>query len=181
APTVRLFEDAWGRAPGDALDRLQAVDQDIYLPADILVKADRMSMAHSLEARVPFLDRSVMEFAQRVPSRLRMRGLTTKYLLRQARADGLPPAVIRGKKRGFNVPLPSWLAGELREFTQDVLSPTRLRRQGLFAPAAVETLLAEHVGQVRDHSRAIWALLVLAVWQDQIGEAARASAARASA
>lgn len=181
APTVRLFEDAWNRACGDTLDRLQAVDQEIYLPGDILVKADRMSMAHSLEARVPFLDRSVMEFAWQMPSNLRMRGLTTKYLLRHAMAPQLPAAVIRGKKRGFNVPLPAWLAGELRDYTRDVLSPARLRRQGLFAPAAVEQLIREHTAHERDHSRAIWTLLVLAVWQDQIGEAARPPVARVSA
>ena len=153
---------------GDELDSLQYIDAKLYLPADILVKVDRMSMLHSLEARVPFLDRSMLELTRRIPSRLRLRGMTTKYLLRRAMADRLPAAVVRGKKRGFNVPMPAWLAGGLRDFTRDTLSPQRLRRQGLFRPAAVERLVADHLARRRDHSRAIWTLLVLSMWQDEI-------------
>ena len=167
-PTVRLFEDLFSESDGDELDRLQFVDTKLYLPADILVKVDRMSMQHSLEARVPFLDRSMLELSRRMPSRLRLRGLTTKYLLRRAMAERLPPAVLTGKKRGFNVPMPAWLAGGLRDFTRDVLSPERVRRQGLFRPAAVERLVAEHLSRRIDHSRAIWTLLVLSVWQDEL-------------
>jgi len=166
--TVRLFEDLFAESDGDELDRLQFVDTKLYLPADILVKVDRMSMQHSLEARVPFLDRSMLELSRRMPSRLRLRGLTTKYLLRRAMAERLPPAVLNGKKRGFNVPMPAWLAGGLRDFTRDVLSPDRVRRQGLFRPAAVERLVADHLGRRIDHSRAIWTLLVLSVWQDEV-------------
>ena len=167
-PTSRLFESLFARSDGDELDRLQYIDTKLYLPADILVKVDRMSMLHSLEARVPFLDRAMVELSRRIPSRLRLRGMTTKYLLRRAMADRLPPAVINGKKRGFNVPMPAWLAGGLRDFTRDTLSPQRLRRQGLFRPAAVERLVSDHLERRRDHSRAIWTLLVLSVWQDEV-------------
>jgi asparagine synthase (glutamine-hydrolysing) len=167
-PTVRLFEALFRESDGDELDRLQYLDAKLYLPADILVKVDRMSMLHSLEARVPFLDRSMMELSRRIPSRLRLRGMTTKYLLRRAMADRLPPSVVNGKKRGFNVPMPSWLAGGLRDFTRDVLSPQRLRRQGLFKPAAVERLVSDHLARRIDYSRAIWSLLVLSVWQDEM-------------
>ena len=144
APTVRLFEALFAESDGDELDRLQYIDATLYLPADILVKVDRMSMAHSLEARVPFLDRAMLELARRIPSRLRLRGLTTQ--VSAAPRHGRSPAgraSLNGKKRGFNVPMPSWLAGELRDFTRDTLSPQRLRRQGLFEPAAVERLVAE--------------------------------------
>lgn len=168
APTVRLFDSLYADSDGDELDRLQYVDANLYLPADILVKVDRMSMLHSLEARVPFLDRAMVELSRRIPSRLRLRGMTTKYLLRRAMADRLPAGVVNGKKRGFNVPMPSWLAGGLRDFTRDVLSPQRLRRQGLFRPAAVERLVSDHLARRRDHSRAIWTLLVLSMWQDEI-------------
>lgn len=167
-PTARLFETLFAESDGDELDSLQYIDAKLYLPADILVKVDRMSMLHSLEARVPFLDRSMLELTRRIPSRLRLRGMTTKYLLRRAMADRLPAAVVRGKKRGFNVPMPAWLAGGLRDFTRDTLSPQRLRRQGLFRPAAVERLVADHLARRRDHSRAIWTLLVLSMWQDEI-------------
>ena len=128
-----------------------------------------MSMQHSLEARVPFLDRSMLELSRRMPSRLRLRGLTTKYLLRRAMAERLPPAVLNGKKRGFNVPMPAWLAGGLRDFTRDVavagarappgpLPAGRGRATGGRASRAVGI----------DHSRAIWTLLVLSVWQDEL-------------
>jgi asparagine synthase (glutamine-hydrolysing) len=167
-PTGRLFERLFADSDGDELDSLQYIDAKLYLPADILVKVDRMSMLHSLEARVPFLDRSMLELTRRVPSHLRLRGMTTKYLLRRAMAERLPAAVVRGKKRGFNVPMPAWLAGGLRDFTRDTLSPQRLRRQGLFRPAAVERLVADHIARRRDHSRAIWTLLVLSVWQEEI-------------
>ncbi|HLK10076.1 MAG TPA: asparagine synthase (glutamine-hydrolyzing) [Candidatus Binatia bacterium] len=168
AATVRLFEAAFAEGDGDELDRLQFVDGTLYLPSDILVKVDRMSMAHSLEARVPFLDRAVVEFSRRLPSRLRLRGLTTKYLLRRAMAGRLPEAVTAGRKRGFNVPMPAWLAGDLRDFTRDLLAPSRLRRQGLLDPRAVERLLTEHAAKRADHSRAIWTLLVLSVWHDEV-------------
>jgi asparagine synthase (glutamine-hydrolysing) len=167
-PTVRLFESLFAESDGDELDRLQYLDAMLYLPADILVKVDRMSMLHSLEGRVPFLDRSMVELSRRIPSRLRLRGMTTKYLLRRAMADRLPPSVVNGKKRGFNVPMPSWLTGGLRDFTRDVLSPQRLRRQGLFKTPAVERLVSDHLARRLDHSRAIWTLLVLSVWQDEM-------------
>ncbi len=168
APTVRLFESLFEAGDGGELDRLQYVDTALYLPADILVKVDRMSMAHSLEARVPFLDRAMVELSRRIPARLRLRGLTGKYLLRRAMAERLPASVLQGKKRGFNVPMPSWLAGELRDFTRDTLSPARLKRQGLLDPAAVQRLVHEHTTKQVDHSRAIWTLLVLAVWHDEM-------------
>jgi asparagine synthase (glutamine-hydrolysing) len=180
SPTVRLFETLYAESDGGELDRLQYVDAALYLPADILVKVDRMAMAHSLEGRVPFLDRSMMELARRIPPRLRLKGLTTKYLLKQAMAERLPASVLHGKKRGFNVPMPAWLAGDLADFTRDTLSPARVRDQGLFDPHAVARLIDEHVGRTMDHSRALWSLLVLSVWMDEVVRATRPAAARAA-
>ncbi|MGH7895317.1 MAG: asparagine synthase (glutamine-hydrolyzing) [Candidatus Binatia bacterium] len=179
-PTARLFEALYAQSDGGDLDRLQYVDTALYLPADILVKVDRMSMAHSLEARVPFLDRSMVELARRIPARLRLRGLTTKYLLKRAMAARLPAAVVGGRKRGFNVPMPAWLAGDLREFMRDTLAPARVRAQGLFDPRAVTRLVDEHVGHLADHSRALWTLLVLSAWMDDMLGVARPAAARAA-
>jgi asparagine synthase (glutamine-hydrolysing) len=179
-PTVRLFESLWAEADGDELDRLQYIDTALYLPADLLAKVDRMSMAHSLEARVPFLDRAVVELGRRIPSRLRMRGLTTKYLLRRAMAGRLPPAVLGGKKLGFHVPMSAWLAGSLKEFATDVLAPDRLRRQGLLDPAAVGRLLREHIERRADWSHALWALLVLVVWHDEVLHASPPARRRAA-
>jgi asparagine synthase (glutamine-hydrolysing) len=180
APTARLYEALWAESEGDDLDRLQYIDTRLYLPADLLAKTDRMSMAHSLEARVPFLDRAVVELARRIPSRLRLRRLRTKYVLRRAMEGRLPAAVVQQRKRGFNLPLAGWLAGELRDFVQDELTPTRLRRQGLFAPEAVERLVRAHVRREADHSRAIWALLFFVVWHDEIMHGARRAGSAAA-
>src|SRR2546428_10733809 len=139
-----------------------------------------MSMAPSLEARVPFLDRAVVELGRRIPSRLRLRGLPPKFLLRRAMAERLPAAIVRGKKLGFNVPMSAWLAGELREFTQDVLAPARLRRQGLLDPTAVGRLLDEHMTRRADRSHALWTLLVLVVWHDEVVSGVRPPAALAA-
>jgi asparagine synthase (glutamine-hydrolysing) len=177
-PTARLFESLYAESDGAELDRLQYVDGLLYLPDDILVKVDRMSMAHSLESRVPFLDRAMMELSRRIPRELRLKGFTTKYLLKRAMAGRLPASVTGGKKRGFNVPMPQWLAGELRDFMRDTLSPGRVRAHGVFDPRAVERLMAEHVGLVRDHSRALWTLLVLSVWMDDVLGAGRQAAVR---
>jgi asparagine synthase (glutamine-hydrolysing) len=167
-PTVRLFEALWKEADGDELDRLQYIDTSLYLPADLLAKADRMSMAHSLEARVPFLDRAVVELCRRMPSSLRLRGLTTKWALRRAMRGRLPAAIVEGGKKGFNVPISSWLCGELRDFARDVLAPSRLRRQGLLDPDAVGRLLDDHLARRADRSHALWTLLVLVVWHDEV-------------
>jgi asparagine synthase (glutamine-hydrolysing) len=181
APTARLYEALWAEADGDALDRLQYIDTALYLPADLLVKADRMSMAHSLEARVPFLDRRVVELGRRIPSRLRLRGLTTKHVLRRAMAGRLPEPILSGAKKGFNVPMSAWLAGELRDFAHDLLAPTRLRRQGLLDPTAVGRLLDEHVTRRADRSHALWTLLVLSVWHDEVLHATRPAPVAAAA
>jgi asparagine synthase (glutamine-hydrolysing) len=173
APTERLYQTAYDEADGGDIDRLQYVDAQVYLPADILVKADRMSMAHSLEARVPFLDRRLVELCRRMPMRMRLRGLTSKHVLRNAMRDRLPPAITRGRKRGFSAPMPAWFAGELREYTADMLSAQRLRRQGIFRPAAVARYLDEHATRRVDHSRQLLTLLVFSVWYEAIMETAR--------
>ena len=178
-PTLRLYEALYRESDGDDLDRLQYIDTTLYLPGDLLAKSDRMSMAHSLEARVPFLDRAVVELARRIPPRLRLRHLRTKYMLRRAMAGRLPEPILRQRKLGFNVPLAGWLAGALRDFAQDVLAPSRLRRQGLLDAEAVGRLLSEHVRHEKDHSRAIWALLFLVVWHDEIVSGSRPAASAA--
>jgi asparagine synthase (glutamine-hydrolysing) len=167
-PTVRLFERAYAEGDGNEIDRLQYIDNQVYLPSDILVKCDRMTMAHSLEARVPFCDRSVVEFARSMPSSLRLKGFTGKYLLRRAMRSRLPAAIANGKKKGFNVPIPSWIGSGLRELIGDALAPAHLRRQGLLHPDGVAQLVQEHTALQADHSRAIWTLLMLSVWYQEV-------------
>jgi asparagine synthase (glutamine-hydrolysing) len=174
--TARLWEDLHTGCPStDWLARLLWVDLHLGLPDDMLTKVDRMSMAHSLEARVPLLDHPLVEFMATVPSSLKLRRFTTKYLMRRAVRDRLPRTVLKGPKRGFNVPMPGWLAGDLRGFMTDTLSPQRITQTGIFQPAAVTRLVDEHLGRVADHSRALWALIVLEHWaRRETGRGARA-------
>ena len=182
APAINLYREAFADcAAPETLTRLQHVDQALYLPDDILVKADRMTMAHSLEGRVPFVDHRVVEFAAALPARLRLRHLTTKYVLKRAMADVLPARVIRGPKRGFNVPIPAWLAGELRDLVHDVLSEKRVREAGFFQPAALTALVDAHERRRTDLSRPLWALLVFTLWcEEYLTAAPRAGADRAA-
>jgi asparagine synthase (glutamine-hydrolysing) len=161
----QLYRDAFAACGAtETLTRLQAIDLGVWLPDDILVKADRMTMAHSLEGRVPFVDHRVVEFAMALPARLRLHRLTKKYVLRRAMADVLPAQTLRGRKRGFNVPIPAWLAGDLRELMHDVLGAKRMREWGFFDPARVRELIEDHEQRRADRSRPLWALLVFTLW-----------------
>jgi len=150
----------------DLLARLQDVDERIYLVDDLLVKTDRASMAHSLEARVPFLDPVVADFAHALAPRHKIRGLAKKVLLRKAAEPLLPREIVHGRKRGFSIPAAAWLRGELEPFARDVLSEETLRRQGYLEPAAVRRVLDDHVAGRADLSRQLWGLLALTLWHE---------------
>jgi asparagine synthase (glutamine-hydrolysing) len=166
--TGTLYTDIWAGCPsGDWLTRLMHVDTHLGLPDDMLTKVDRMTMAHALEARVPLLDHRLVEFMATVPSNLKLRGLRTKYLLRRAVQDRLPRSIVRGPKKGFNVPMPGWLAGDLREFMRDTLAPGRIAASGVFRPDVVSRLIDEHTRSVADHSRNLWTLIVFEYWMRQ--------------
>jgi asparagine synthase (glutamine-hydrolysing) len=151
----------------DELARLQDVDLGTYLVDDLLVKTDRASMAHSLEARVPYLDTVVTNMALALPTRHKVRGLSKKVLLRKAAAPLLPREIVNGKKRGFSIPAAAWLRGELEPFARDTLSPETLKRQGYFRPDVVQRLLDEHVAGREDRSRQLWGLLAFTLWHQQ--------------
>jgi asparagine synthase (glutamine-hydrolysing) len=154
-------------AGADELARLQDVDFGVYLVDDLLVKTDRASMAHSLEARVPFLDPLVTSFAFSLPTRHKVRGLSKKVLLRRAVAPLLPREIVTGRKRGFSIPAAAWLRGELEPFARDVLAPATLRRQGFFEPPTVSRLIDRHVGREEDLSRQLWGLLAFTLWYER--------------
>jgi asparagine synthase (glutamine-hydrolysing) len=151
----------------DPLWRQQAADIKTYLADDILVKVDRMSMAHSLEARTPFLDYRVVEFAAGLPSHLRLHGLTTKYLLKRCMAARLPRPILTRGKQGFSIPMKNWLRHELRPLLEDVLSPARLRDAGFFNAAHVEQLKTEHLGGAANHAHRLWSLMVFELWRER--------------
>jgi asparagine synthase (glutamine-hydrolysing) len=165
--TARIYRDHFASCGTEAvLDRLLRVDLSVGLPDDMLVKVDRMSMAHSLEVRVPLLDHPVVEFMAALPHTVKMRGWRKKYLLKKAMAGKLPDHILHGKKKGFNVPIPSWLLQDLRELVHDTLAPGRLRESGLWDPAVVASMIREHEERRRDWSRNIWCLLIFQLWYD---------------
>jgi asparagine synthase (glutamine-hydrolysing) len=154
-------------ADAEPLARLQDVDLGIYLPDDLLVKTDRASMAHSLEARVPFLDTEVADLALALPTPMKVRGLAKKRLLRRAVTPLLPREVVHGRKRGFSIPAAAWLRGELEPFAREVLGPDLLRRQGWLRPEAVQQVLDDHVAGRRDLSRQVWGLMCFSLWHER--------------
>jgi asparagine synthase (glutamine-hydrolysing) len=145
------------------LDRLLYADTKTYLH-ELLMKQDQMSMAASIESRVPFLDHPLVEFASRLPQRLKLRGLTTKWVLREAMKDMLPAEILSRKKMGFPVPVGAWFRGPFRNVVDEfVLSPRAMAR-GLFDPEAVRALVNAH-SQGENHSERLWSLVNLEVWQ----------------
>jgi asparagine synthase (glutamine-hydrolysing) len=151
----------------EELARLMDLDLSVFLVDDMLVKTDRASMAHSLEVRVPLLDRSVAELALALPSRMNVRGLRKKRLLRRAAEPLVPAEILQGNKRGFSIPLAAWLQRDLEPLTREVLSQENVRRQGFFRPEAVAGLISDHAAGRADQSRKIWALLVFSVWAER--------------
>jgi asparagine synthase (glutamine-hydrolysing) len=164
---VSLLRAVFAETGGaDLLARLQDVDERIYLVDDLLVKTDRASMAHSLEARVPFCDPVVAALAHALPTRHKVRGLRKKVLLRRAAEPLLPRSIVYGRKRGFSIPAAAWLRGELEPFARETLSAATLRRQGFFEPRVVERLIDDHVARREDRSRQLWGLLAFTLWHE---------------
>jgi asparagine synthase (glutamine-hydrolysing) len=164
---VDVYRERFSETDGaELLARLQDVDERVYLVDDLLVKTDRASMAHSLEARVPFCDRVIASFAHALPSRYKVRGLRKKVLLRRAASPLLPRSIVRGKKRGFSIPAAAWLRGDLEGFARETLSAETLRRQGYFEPRVVARLVDDHVNGREDLSRQLWGLLAFTLWHE---------------
>ena len=149
----------------DPLDPLLYVDSKTYLPGDILTKVDRMSMAASLEARVPLLDHDLIEFVcSRIPASMKMKGLETKHILKQAVRDLVPPEILDRPKQGFGVPIKQWINQQLRARVRETLTESRTRQRGITQPRYVSLLLDEHERGRRDHASELWALFMLELW-----------------
>jgi len=152
----------------DELDRALYVDTRFYLPNDMLVKVDRMSMANSLEVRVPFLDEGVVEFLATVPASLKLKGNKhNKYLLKRVMEDRLPIEILNQKKQGFNIPVGLWLKTKLKGFMNSVLSREQLAKMELFNIDFVELLKREHLDGVKDHGYQLWGLLIFTLWWER--------------
>lgn len=152
----------------DFLAQQQYVDIKTYLVDDILTKVDRMSMAASLEVRVPLLDHRIVEFALGLPPHLKLRGGATKVILRQAMKGLLPDTVLHKPKEGFSIPLKHWLGGPLQPLMKDLLSEDSMQKRGYFAPRAVSRWMDEHLRGQANHSHRLWALMVLELWHRNV-------------
>ena len=142
-------------------------DQKYYLPDDILAKVDRMSMAHSLEVRPPFLDHELVEFAGRLPERFKIRGRRQKYLLKQLMRDKLPLDVLKRPKMGFDIPAHDWLRRELKPLLLEVTRPSVLAQTGLFHPEILQRWTQEHFERRRNIGFHLWGLMILLLWMEK--------------
>lgn len=166
---VAIYRDLFRQcSTSERLSQLSYVDAQTWLPDTYLEKVDKATMATSLEARVPFLDLDVIRFAARVPARLRIRGTTTKYLLRKLASSILPPSIAKQPKHGLSVPTAEWFRRPLLGYVREILLDSRTRRRGLFRSAAVEALIERHRTRQENCETQLWLLLVLELWMRNV-------------
>ena len=154
-----------GAKPPAGIDRALRADYASFLADDILVKLDRSSMSTSLEARVPYLDREVVELAFRMPPSLKIRGGTGKWVLKQAAARHLPREIVQRRKEGFSAPIKQWLCGRGQPLMEELLDARRLSAAGLFRPDRVHALKREHLDGRRNHAHLLWSLMIFQAWE----------------
>ncbi len=164
APTGWSLESVLREPVAGALNRSLWFDQSYYLPDDILYKCDRMSMAHSLEVRPPFLDHRIAEFAGRLPEAMKVQGRKLKFLLRELMRDKLPQSVVTRRKQGFDIPTHHWLRTVLKPLLMDNVNRRTVEDSGLFHWAEVERLIASHMERRANLGYHLWGLLVLFLW-----------------
>ena len=161
APMRRLLSDV---PPGDGLDRFLLFDQRYYLPDDILYKVDRMSMAHSMEVRPPFLDHRIVEFAAALPESYKVRGSELKFILRELMQGKLPRSILYRKKTGFDIPAHDWFRGLLKPLQLDTVTEAAVELTGLFRWQGIETVIREHLQRRANLGYHLWGLLILFLW-----------------
>lgn len=159
-----LFDDLPAADRDGSLNRFMGFDQKYYLSDDLLQKVDRMSMAHSLEVRPPYLDHRIIEFASTLPNRFKVNGRTLKVLLKSLMKSKLPASVIRRPKTGLDIPAHEWLRGPLRSLLEDTLSPDAVKQRGLFRPGTIEALKRDHMERRANLGYHLWGLMILFLW-----------------
>jgi asparagine synthase (glutamine-hydrolysing) len=155
-----------GEVHADPLNQVLLMDMRLYLENDILVKLDRASMMASLEGRVPLLNNDFVEYATHLPLNMKLRGLRSKFLLKRALRGLLPESILNRPKKGFGIPVAHWFRGPLKEQMMSVLSPERIRREGFFDPAAVASLVSDHLEGRRDSRKQLWTLFAFELWHE---------------
>jgi len=150
--------------PGDGFDRFLLFDQRYYLPDDILYKVDRMSMAHSMEVRPPFLDHRIVEFAAALPESYKVRGSELKFILRKLMKGKLPRSILYRKKSGFDIPAHDWFRGLLKPLLLDTVTEAAVEQTGLFRWQGVEAVIRDHLERRANLGYHLWGLLILFLW-----------------
>ncbi len=166
ADALRCENAATAASPGN---RLLYVYKKLYLAEDILAKVDWASMGASLEARAPLLDHEIVEFAARLPYRMKLKGFKMKYLLKKAVGDLLPKGIAGRGKKGFGIPVAKWMKGPLKEMTCDLLAKDKIRREGFFRPESVARLVEDHMKSRADNRQQLWSLFMFEQWLDRWG------------
>jgi asparagine synthase (glutamine-hydrolysing) len=159
---LSLFSKAGAR---DSLDRSLYVDVKSYLCDNILTKVDRMSMAVSLEARVPYLDTGIVDLAFQIPAQLKVHNGKTKVLLKEIAARYIPRQCVYRQKEGFSIPIKNWLGTQFRPIMNELLGSSRIRSEGLFEVGVIERLKMEHLSGQANHSHLLWCLIVFEAWR----------------
>jgi len=167
----RAYQHARQTDAHTPLNQLVYNDMKMYLESDILFKVDRATMAASLEARVPLLNRDLIDHVTQLPLELKLRRFTGKYIFRKAVAPLLPPVILNRPKKGFNMPVAKWFQNELRELLLDTLSESALKRQQLFCVPYVKRLIDDHLNQRSDNRKELWTLLIFQLWSQKYLEA----------
>ncbi len=156
----------------DGLNKDLYLDFKTYMVDNILVKVDRMSMATSLEARVPLLDKKMVEFAFSLPSDYKVRGKTTKWFFKKAMENILPNEIIYRRKEGFSIPIKNWLKTDLKDLMMAYLSPNRIKDAGILNPTAVQRMIDEHLSNKQNHAHRLWAFILFNIWRDKFSDIA---------
>lgn len=172
AGAANVFRDCLDRTDAtDPLDRMLYTDTKLWLADFLLLRGDKLTMANSLEARVPLLDHKLVEFAASLPTSMKLRGRTRKYLLKKVGSTLLPGSIVNRKKQGFPIPIDRWLRNEARELVNDTLCPGIIKQRGLFDPGYVSKLVADHESGYFNYSKEIWGLVSVEMWMRQFVDA----------
>jgi asparagine synthase (glutamine-hydrolysing) len=167
AASEQFFIDAYIHCRAqDELNRLLYIDFSYHLPDDLMIKNDRMTMAHSLEARVPFTDNELVRFLASVPVKYKLKGMRKKHLLRAGLQGLLPERILNKKKIGLEIPYSQWLRQEMRDLSETYFATEKLQVSGLFNPSGVQSIWHAHLNMKVDHGRFLWGLLNYLLWYE---------------